>query len=1268
MFSRTYLHCFTAIVLLCCACTVLQAQSVKNPPNEIRENRQLLEKSASAAGLKKSDIPDAIINDLYTDAVTGITYLYVQQGYQGIRVHNSIVSIAMKHGVLVSHSGDFVPDLKGKIRTATASRTPVDAVRAAVTHLKLRDRGDFATTEDNFSKTKSYKVSRSGIAKTDIVTTLVYLPSADKKSVRLVWNVNIDVEGSDDWWNVRIDASSGEFVEKDNQTVYEHQADGHDHDNSLPPSAETPNHAIPGGYPAPQPPTGEAPPNVTSATYRVVPFPFESPLASGFVNSTNPWSLAGAGNNATTHGWHFDGTNNYTVTRGNNVFAFLDRANDNNPNPTNNWPDTSTTAAPSLSFQNVFQPTLQPSLDGSSKKAALTNLFYWTNLSHDITYQYGFTEQAGNFQADNIGRGGIQNDYVMANAQDNAGYNNANFGTGADGSVGRMQMYLWSGPLTLNMTAPVSMTNVAALQNSFGSPNKLVEVGPLSGQVVQYDSVAPYINGCLASRDPARIAGKIVLITAAGCSTYLQKIKNAQNAGAIGVLIYHSFLVGMSGDDPTVVIPVLAVTNTFANTIISYTSQGIPVTVYMNEGIRKDGDFDNSIIVHEFGHGVSTRLTGGPSTGSCLFNVEQAGEGWSDYLALMTTTDWANTPLTAGANPRTIGNYALDQASNGPGIRRYPYSTNMGVNPLTYASMVSNQQVHAIGEIWCSAVWDMTWNIIQQTNLIEPDIYNAASARGNTIAMNLVMTALKLQPCSPGFLDSRDAILRADSILYNYEHKCAIWNAFARRGMGYSARQGSSNNTADQTAAYDVPTGLRMVGANNVLQFPLSAQPTIRHTVSCDCAALANQVIRDTLPAGLTFVSSIPAGATVSGNVVSFPATSFAANETKTFSLRVETAAIGCAPVEQINDNRDGSTTGNLVSNSPTGWVSSTAFSKSPANSWYSHSDEFTAQYTLTSPLLTPAAGSNLNIFSFWHYYNTETQYDGGVVEYSVNGSTWLDAAPFFVTGKYPAGLINGTGRPGFSGTNSFFEKVVVDLSSLGSTPVQLRFRSISDESSSVDGWYVDDILKADGCGGILKSGLYDASGNLLQSSATPVFLNPGAVLPVTWVDFTAIGQDKVVQLQWKVTNEVNVSHYEVEHSATGRNFVKLSDIPVSSSNSSDKTYSQVDRTPVAGNNYYRIRQVDIDGNSSYTGVRLVRMEQAGDISVWPNPVQSVTRIQSPSVIKSIQVYNAAGKVILNANPSVKTYNINLAKFPAGVYSVRIETADKVVTQKLVKQ
>ncbi|KAF9492360.1 extracellular elastinolytic metallo proteinase [Pleurotus eryngii] len=135
---------------------------------------------------------------------------------------------------------------------------------------------------------------------------------------------------------------------------------------------------------------------------------------------------------------------NTTSTWGNNVFAH------ENWEGQNSWINN---YRPEGHKGNVFdfpydpQATNKTAALGEAKKfidIAVTQLFYTSNLVHDLYYRYGFDEVAGNFQQHNFGRGGAENDAVIANAQDGSGFNNANFMTPPDGQNGRCRMYLWN--------------------------------------------------------------------------------------------------------------------------------------------------------------------------------------------------------------------------------------------------------------------------------------------------------------------------------------------------------------------------------------------------------------------------------------------------------------------------------------------------------------------------------------------------------------------------------------------------------------------------------------------------------------------------------------------------------------------------------------------------------------------------------------------------------------------------------------------------------
>ena len=176
-------------------------------------------------------------------------------------------------------------------------------------------------------------------------------------------------------------------------------------------------------------------------------------------------------------------------------------------------------------------------------------------------------------------------------------------------------------------------------------------------------------------------------------------------------------------------------------------------------GIR-DGDLENGIIAHEYAHGLSSRLTGGVGN-SCLGGNEQAGEGWSDYIALTLLLDPA---LDNPDQPRGMGPYALFQPDrHGAGIRPRPYSRDMNIQPFTYDSIKTNGWLnntslalpHGLGHGWASVLWDMNWDLIDKYGF-NRDLYAAWNTGGNNRAFQYVVDGLKMQGCNPTLVDGRN--------------------------------------------------------------------------------------------------------------------------------------------------------------------------------------------------------------------------------------------------------------------------------------------------------------------------------------------------------------------------------------------------------------------------------------------------------------------------------------------------------------------------------
>ncbi|KAK0467497.1 Fungalysin metallopeptidase-domain-containing protein [Armillaria novae-zelandiae] len=204
-----------------------------------------------------------------------------------------------------------------------------------------------------------------------------------------------------------------------------------------------------------------------------------------------------------------------------------------------------------------------------------------------------------------------------------------------------------------------------------------------------------------------------------------------------------------------------------------------------------DGALQNDIIVHEFTHGITNRLTGG-GTGRCLQTLEAGGmgEGWSDAMA-----EWTEH------KDSTVPDYVLATwvFNNPAGIRSHPYSTNVSVNPLRYSSIQQLNEVHNIGEVWANMLHNVYAALVGVHGFSSTAMDDPSGTEGNVVWLHLFIDALSLQPCNPTFLDARDAWIQADQNRYDGANACTLWNAFASRGLGVNAA-----NYVDDTS---VPSG-----------------------------------------------------------------------------------------------------------------------------------------------------------------------------------------------------------------------------------------------------------------------------------------------------------------------------------------------------------------------------------------------------------------------------------------------------------------------------
>src|SRR5436309_4548146 len=172
----------------------------------------------------------------------------------------------------------------------------------------------------------------------------------------------------------------------------------------------------------------------------------------------------------------------------------------------------------------------------------------------------------------------------------------------------------------------------------------------------------------------------------------------------------------------------------------------------------RDGDLDATIVLHECTHGLSTRLVGG-GAGISALQTAGMGEGWSDFYALTLLSkesDDIHGNYVEGGYV-TYQFFGLSQ-NYYFGIRRYPYTTDLTKNPLTFKDIDPSQanphpgipvspifggsqadEVHNLGEVWCVTLWEARANLVEKLGYDD----------GNRMILQLVTDGMKLAPADP---------------------------------------------------------------------------------------------------------------------------------------------------------------------------------------------------------------------------------------------------------------------------------------------------------------------------------------------------------------------------------------------------------------------------------------------------------------------------------------------------------------------------------------
>ncbi|KAJ1339833.1 hypothetical protein BSLG_010700 [Batrachochytrium salamandrivorans] len=138
-----------------------------------------------------------------------------------------------------------------------------------------------------------------------------------------------------------------------------------------------------------------------------------------------------------------------------------------------------------------------------------------------------------------------------------------------------------------------------------------------------------------------------------------------------------------------------------------------------------------------------------------------------------------NNPEDTRNTEKVIAEYI---GGDSQGIRRYPYTTNMRINPLKYRDAVGKRNPHRLGEIWAVMLWEVYWCLVNAYGF-SANLHDATQKKGNIIFLQLFVGTLMIQPCDPTFISAHHAMLAADDVYYGGIHKHLITKGFAKRGL-----------------------------------------------------------------------------------------------------------------------------------------------------------------------------------------------------------------------------------------------------------------------------------------------------------------------------------------------------------------------------------------------------------------------------------------------------------------------------------------------------
>lgn len=173
-------------------------------------------------------------------------------------------------------------------------------------------------------------------------------------------------------------------------------------------------------------------------------------------------------------------------------------------------------------------------------------------------------------------------------------------------------------------------------------------------------------------------------------------------------------------------------------------------------------------------------------------------------------------------------------------------------------------------------------------------------------------------------------------------------------------------------------------------------------------------------------------------------------------------------------------------------------------------------------------------------------------------------------------------------------------------------------------------------------------------------------LLPVELTSFSVVQKSNIVEITWSTASEINNERFEVMHSTDGRLFESIGSVDGFGTTIVAQNYSLIHKDYSKGNNYYKLKQIDFNGDFEYSNIQSISILSSIDVTVFPNPTTETVQLAIPSdqTINLVTIFNTAGKVMKSWNQPTKS--LEISDLENGYYIISVEINGQMNTFPLI--